>query len=318
MVPFLVLAALLEGSSAVKWTPSLAKYKRESLYELCSGPGLTLDANGHRSAVYVVAERPRRALSNKCSFSVRANNSDGVVISLQKMNLRPSTAVDGVCLDYIEFKGESGRVHTTSCGQGVKSYDMPVPLTVHLFTNPTQYYTPGEIISFVLTGFNKTTQEDCKGGSFTCSNARCIYEGFACDGIDNCGDISDESNAVDCAGAHRQRNPHHRHVPPHDVLLHGAPTHAVEEGPGGGARPASPQARVRFRGPVQRVRGHVRLHDAPEAAALLVQRLPERGPGGPALAEALQHAARRPLLTTLRARARLWRGVRVTGNRAAR
>lgn len=193
MVLFLVLAALLEGSSAVKWAPKLANYKTESLYELCAGPGLSLDANGERSAVYIVAERPRRALRKKCSFQVRANNSDGVVISLQKMNLRPSTAVDGVCLDYIEFKGEGGRMHTTSCGEGgAKSYDMPVPLTVHLFTNPTQSYRPGEIISFVLTGFNKTTQEDCKGGSFTCSNARCINEGFACDGIDNCGDNSDE------------------------------------------------------------------------------------------------------------------------------
>lgn len=192
MVPFLVIAVLLEGSSAVRLSPNLDLYTTVSLYDLCSGPGLTLDANGARSAVYIVAERPRVALRKKCSFSVRANNSDGVVISLQRMKLRPSTAVDGVCLDYIEFKGENGRVHTTSCGLGVKSYDMPVPLTVNLFTNPTQFYTPGEIISFFLTGYNKTTQEDCRGGSFTCSNARCIWEGFACDAVDNCGDISDE------------------------------------------------------------------------------------------------------------------------------
>ncbi|KAL3235892.1 hypothetical protein MRX96_022322 [Rhipicephalus microplus] len=74
----------------------------ELLFDLCSGPGLTLDATGPGSAVYIVAEQPRRAVSDKCVFMVRANNSDGVVISMQKMKLRRSTAVDGICLDYVE------------------------------------------------------------------------------------------------------------------------------------------------------------------------------------------------------------------------
>ncbi|XP_042148811.1 low-density lipoprotein receptor-related protein 12-like [Ixodes scapularis] len=41
-----------------------------------------------------------------------------------------------------------------------------------------------------------TTQEVCKGDSFTCLNSRCIWNGFSCDGKNNCGDDSDEKYFV--------------------------------------------------------------------------------------------------------------------------
>lgn len=163
-----------------------------SLFDLCGGAGVTLDATGSGSAVYIVAEQPRRAVSDKCTFPVRANNSDGVVISVKHMKLRRSTAVDGICLDYIEFTAEGGRNHLTVCGSDKKSYEVTVPFVVKMYINPTQSYEPGELVSFFLTGYNKTTQDDCKGGSFTCANSRCIWEGFSCDKTDNCGDSSDE------------------------------------------------------------------------------------------------------------------------------
>lgn len=192
----LVMFALLQRSVAAQFQAHLAKYTQELLFDLCSGPGLTLDATGPGSAVYIVAEQPRRAVSDKCVFMVRANNSDGVVISMQKMKLRRSTAVDGICLDYVEFTGEGGRNHLTVCGSDLRSYEATVPFNVQMYINPTQYYEPGELVAFVITGYNKTTQDDCKGGSFTCANSRCIWDGFSCDKTDNCGDGSDEKYFV--------------------------------------------------------------------------------------------------------------------------
>ncbi|KAL1417351.1 hypothetical protein MTO96_026931, partial [Rhipicephalus appendiculatus] len=151
----LTIFAAFDGSLAAQLQAHLAKYTQELLFDLCSGPGLTLDATGPGSAVYIVAEQPRRAVSDKCVFMVRANNSDGVVISMQKMKLRRSTAVDGICLDYVEFTGEGGRNHLTVCGSDLRSYETTVPFNVQMYINPTQYYEPGELVAFVITGYNK-------------------------------------------------------------------------------------------------------------------------------------------------------------------
>lgn len=61
-----------------------------------------LEASGINSAVRLVADQPRRMLEKKCVFQVKANNSDGVVISIQHMKLRRADAVEDVCLDYVE------------------------------------------------------------------------------------------------------------------------------------------------------------------------------------------------------------------------
>ncbi len=37
----------------------------------------------------------------------------------------------------------------------------------------------------------------CPDGSFVCDNAVCVHESWECDGLDDCGDNSDED---DCAG----------------------------------------------------------------------------------------------------------------------
>ena len=36
------------------------------------------------------------------------------------------------------------------------------------------------------------TQNSCGEDRFACDNGRCIYNGFRCDRIDDCGDASDE------------------------------------------------------------------------------------------------------------------------------
>ncbi|XP_077531025.1 uncharacterized protein LOC144143083 [Haemaphysalis longicornis] len=44
----------------------------------------------------------------------------------------------------------------------------------------------------VITGFQQPEASGCGKGMTRCSNDRCIWSGFKCDGKDNCGDFSDE------------------------------------------------------------------------------------------------------------------------------
>ncbi|XP_070388723.1 uncharacterized protein [Dermacentor albipictus] len=247
-----VILAVFKGSLAAQFQAHLAKYTQALLFELCSGPGLTLDATGPGSAIYIVAEQPRRAVSDKCVFMVRANNSDGVVISMQKMKLRRSTAVDGICLDYVEVFAVAANalfaahlalspatVSTTApscCDNGIlfllppkinASPCPPTPLPGFLFLDaqwkaasplpspadikvlqpasplcglggcaPAQVTNPLVFIMQCPAPCRSPTQDDCKGGSFTCANSRCIWDGFSCDKTDNCGDGSDEKYFV--------------------------------------------------------------------------------------------------------------------------
>ncbi|XP_064489033.1 low-density lipoprotein receptor-related protein 12-like [Ornithodoros turicata] len=171
-------------------------YIEEPFFDLCGKAGLSLEATGLKSARKLTAVQPRQIIREKCTFEVKANNSDGVVLFIQEMKLRTSKAVDDVCIDYVEFTADTGKSHITVCGETMKSYDTGVPLNISLYLNPTQFYEPGTILKLVLTGFNKTTQVDCNDESFRCSNSRCIWKGFMCDETDNCGDDSDEKYFV--------------------------------------------------------------------------------------------------------------------------
>ncbi|CAN7989866.1 unnamed protein product, partial [Ixodes pacificus] len=95
-----------------------------------------------------------------------------------------------------QFSADSGKTHITVCGEGIKSYDTSVPLNVSVYLNPTVTYEQEFLFSLVLTSFNKSNQIVCKGDSFTCLNSRCIWNGFSCDGKNNCGDDSDEKYFV--------------------------------------------------------------------------------------------------------------------------
>ncbi|CAN7990169.1 unnamed protein product [Ixodes hexagonus] len=44
----------------------------------------------------------------------------------------------------------------------------------------------------VITGFQQYDSSGCGPGLSRCSNDRCVWQGFKCDGKDNCGDFSDE------------------------------------------------------------------------------------------------------------------------------
>ncbi|XP_054933823.1 uncharacterized protein [Dermacentor andersoni] len=44
----------------------------------------------------------------------------------------------------------------------------------------------------VITGFQQPESSGCAKGMSRCSNDRCVWNGFKCDGKDNCGDFSDE------------------------------------------------------------------------------------------------------------------------------
>lgn len=67
----------------------------------------------------------------------------------------------------VQFIAENGKAHITVCGEQEKSYDASVPLNISLYLNPTQFYEPEDILSIVLTGFNKSkSSRFFSGGGF--------------------------------------------------------------------------------------------------------------------------------------------------------
>ncbi|KAL3235896.1 hypothetical protein MRX96_022326 [Rhipicephalus microplus] len=97
----------------------------------------------------------------------RAAKAAALVVNIREMRAQSTRTPQDIREDatpsqqwwsaLLPFTGEGGRNHLTVCGSDLRSYETTVPFNVQMYINPTQYYEPGELVAFVITGYNKST-----------------------------------------------------------------------------------------------------------------------------------------------------------------
>ncbi|XP_041377146.1 uncharacterized protein LOC121389544 isoform X2 [Gigantopelta aegis] len=130
------------------------------------------------------------------------NIPDGVVLRMREVLLG-----DG-WLQYGKINTLDIRYGTTSAGKLLHRY------TAKNLTYAEPYFTSGDglyihlqggfystdKLSFIFTAVKNLTDEGCPGYfEYLCQNLYCIDQELMCDGIDHCGDNSDENPALDCS-----------------------------------------------------------------------------------------------------------------------
>ncbi|KAG8178558.1 hypothetical protein JTE90_023250 [Oedothorax gibbosus] len=125
-------------------------------------------------------------LGRNCSVTLIAG--DDVIMSFQKIQFRPG------CQDYIKVSSEEKIIGLCGSKNEKDSNMQFYGKNLHL-----NYFTEAEgpssagLIGFSLSFTAIKTNADCDTRyGFLCQNSYCIHKRFQCDGVNNCGDFSDE------------------------------------------------------------------------------------------------------------------------------
>ncbi|GFU50095.1 uncharacterized protein NPIL_629821 [Nephila pilipes] len=114
-----------------------------------------------------------------------------IILNVKQIRFRPN------CQDYLQIS--DGKKRIGLCGtKHERDSNMQFfgnAIYIHFFTNrstPEPFAFSG--FSLIMTISQKSTSGfDCESKtSFRCANDYCIHQRFVCDGINNCGDFSDE------------------------------------------------------------------------------------------------------------------------------
>ncbi|XP_065308149.2 uncharacterized protein [Dermacentor albipictus] len=180
-------------------------YKMVSLNQNCGtrfGNGSLNNATEPLSSAIVTATqfRDRRAATTDgCSTEIGASSSESMIVSLVEMNLRQGLLNDS-CIDYVNIitRFTSANDPDQQCGRiresENKAFSTSYTLSIKLFSRtPLSYFFDGNILAVVVTAANEPVNGRCSPNQFLCvAENKCIYEGYRCDNINNCGDNSDE------------------------------------------------------------------------------------------------------------------------------
>ncbi|XP_077508580.1 uncharacterized protein LOC144119957 [Amblyomma americanum] len=161
------------------------------------------DTSAPQSAGILTAKQLRdlRATGeNGCSFEFSAPGSSGLIVSVVEMNLRRGVLNES-CIDYISVitKFNFGSDKDERCGWITKEdnhhFTTTHSLQLKLFSKtPLTQFFDDHILAMVATSYTESQDGSCGPEEFQCaSGGRCIYKGYRCDNVNNCGDNSDEA-----------------------------------------------------------------------------------------------------------------------------
>lgn len=198
----LTTTAFTLGMAAIQPAdPSL--YEIVSLNNFCNNKENKLvleNSSSPRSAGIATATQLRdRRGSIGCGYEFEAKESMGLIVSVVDMNLRAGVLNES-CTDYITFVTDYnlGADKEKRCGRvtGADHYHFATPRSVSLklfAKSPLSHFFDGYILGVVATSYVEPEDGSCGPNEFMCSSGdRCIYRGYRCDKVNNCGDNSDE------------------------------------------------------------------------------------------------------------------------------
>ncbi|CAN7938711.1 unnamed protein product [Ixodes hexagonus] len=149
--------------------------------------------------VTAVQRRHRSAGTELCEFEVSTTGGTGLIVAISELNLRTGT-LNTSCIDYICIKtkytvaGENdaycGKVTSDLNRHWITSYSIDIQFYSR---TPISYFVSGDLVKIIVTSFTEASDGVCGAGEFRCASSRCIFGGYRCDGVNNCGDGSDEA-----------------------------------------------------------------------------------------------------------------------------
>ncbi|KAH7959837.1 hypothetical protein HPB49_014101 [Dermacentor silvarum] len=203
--------------------PVVQVWKRVSLNDHCDSKDHKQslnDTSATQSAGILTASQLRDLRGtgeNGCSFEFSAPGSSGLIVSVIEMNLRMGVLNES-CIDYISVitKFNFGSDKDERCGRitSEQNYHFATThsLQLKLFSKtPLTNFFDDYILAVVATSYtecewlhasysgvntctNCAQDGACGPDEFQCTAGdRCIYKGYRCDNVNNCGDNSDEA-----------------------------------------------------------------------------------------------------------------------------
>ncbi|KAM7289786.1 uncharacterized protein ISCGN_029914 [Ixodes scapularis] len=152
------------------------------------------------SAIVTAVQRRRRSPGSElCEYEVQTTGGTGLIVAISELNLRMGT-LNTSCIDYICIKTKytlSGE-NDVFCGKVTsdlnKHWTTSYSIDIEFFSKtPISYFVKGDIVKIIVTSFTEASDGGCGPGEFRCASSRCIFGGYRCDDINNCGDGSDEA-----------------------------------------------------------------------------------------------------------------------------
>lgn len=152
--------------------------------------------NGNSSGILLATHTGTQPLNMHCVVTLHPPPSYGIVVSLHRIDFQPVLWTEpSTCRNYLEIEPTDTKKSVRLCGSRHDPYERKsytnsnggVKIIFHA-ANSTSSFSNRFQITF--TAIRKGL---CHPDELPCSNERCIWNGLACNGHNNCGDNSDEA-----------------------------------------------------------------------------------------------------------------------------